>query len=485
MSPEETSLTSQVRSGLRWSFLNTAVGRAATFLSGIVLARLLSPKDFGIFAVSLVVLQFLLSLNDIGVSACLVRWTGDVDEILGTGTVMAVGVSVLLFGVMFAIAPLFTGAVHAPQATGVVRLMCVGVLIDGVFAAPSAVLTRSLRQDRRAVSDFVVFTTSIGLTLLLAIEGAGPWSLAWGRLAGNLAGGIAIVAITRVRPRVGFEWGAARHMLAFGLPLTGAAVLQFATLNLDNVIVGHVLGPTALGLYVLAFNLSGWPVNVLSDTIRRVSVVAFARLRPEPESVRDGMVRSCALLITITLPICGLLAILAAPLVHFLYGPNWAAAAQPLRFLAVLGGVRVFVELVSDYLIALGHPRSILLIQGLWVAGLIPALTIGARTGELVGVGVGHMVVAAGIVLPLSCLVIRATGVRLPLLAKRAFWPVIATGLALAAVGVISSRISGAFFNLAISGTVGIVLYVGLLWPSRHWILPAVLQRRPSVPDAT
>ena len=127
MAADERTLSGQVRSGLRWSLLNTALGRLGTFASGIALARLLDPKQFGVFAVALLVMTLLLSLNDAGASACVVRWQGEIEEISGTGTTLTVIMSLGLFAVMYAITPYFTAAVHTPTATGVVRLMCVGV----------------------------------------------------------------------------------------------------------------------------------------------------------------------------------------------------------------------------------------------------------------------------------------------------------------------------------------------------------------------
>ena len=135
---------------------------------------------------------------------------------------------------------------------------------------------------------FATLIITVSITIVMAKGGYGAWSLVWGRLIGNLVGGILVVVLTRARVRPGFNKDAAKHLIAFGLPLMGLSLLEFAMLNTDNIVIGRVEGPTALGLYVLAFNLSGWPVNVLSDTVRRVSLVAFSRLRTDPTAVRTA-----------------------------------------------------------------------------------------------------------------------------------------------------------------------------------------------------
>ena len=111
-----------------------------------------------------------------------------------------------------------------------------------------------------------------------------------------------------------------------------------------------------------------------------------------------------AVLVAVTVPVCGLLGLLAHPLIGLVYGPKWLAAARALQWLAVLGGCRVFIELVSDYLIALGRPRTYLLLQGVWVAAPVPTLIVGAHLRGFVGVSVAHAGVAALIMIPLFLL---------------------------------------------------------------------------------
>jgi O-antigen/teichoic acid export membrane protein len=470
---DEGDLGQQVRAGLRWSLINTIFGRGAGFAAGVVLARILAPKDFGVFTVALVVVTLLLSLNDVGVSTAIVRWQGDLEEITATGTTLIFVFSLLLYAGMFVSAPWLSSALRTPGATGVVRLLSFGVVIDAIFAVPSVLLTRSLRQDRRALCDTTVFVVTTSVTVVLALQGHGAWSLAWGRLIGNLIGGLVILAVTRAKIRPGFDWSVAKHLISFGAPLMGADLLVFAMLNVDNLIVGRVLGATELGLYVLAFNLSGWPVNVLSDTVRRVSLVAFSRLRMDPAAVRSGLVRSVAILLAVTIPVCGLLAILAHPLIDFVYGGKWLGATRALQFLSVLGACRVFIELVSDYLIALGRPKTILLLQAVWVAALVPVLIVGAHYRGIVGVGMGHMVVAGGLMIPLFLIALRSTGVELRSLLQRVLLPLVAAAASLGTAAVLLHVLTGQFLQLSICGTAAVIVFALIVYPGRASLLGA------------
>jgi PST family polysaccharide transporter len=467
---EGPSLGGQVRKGLTWSLLNTVIGRVGTVLVGIVLARILSPEDYGTFAVALVALNALLSMNELGVSLALIRWPGQLDRIGPTVATLAVSGSAGLYALCFLAAPWFAGVMGAPHATGVLRLLTASVLIDGVTAVPSALLTREFRQDKRMLAEFVSFGISTAVSVGLALAGFGAWSLAWGRLAGNGASALAFLALAPVRYRPGWDGTEARRLLAFGLPLAGSSLLVFAMLNIDYVVVGSMLGPVALGFYLMAFNLSSWPVNVFSVAARRVSLAGFSRLADDPGRFAAAVTKGLALLMAATVPVCVLLGVLAAPLVEFVYGPKWAPAAGALRWLAVLGAARVAAELAYDALVAAGRPRATLWLQGLWTLALVPALTLGAYVGGIGGVAAGHAVVAGLLILPAFALAVRRSGIGLGRMGAALARPA-AGGAVVAAAALAALRLAlpgGPFVELAVAGTAGMAGYALVVAPMRR-----------------
>src|SRR5206468_3771090 len=150
-------------------------------------------------------------------------------------------------------------------------------------------------------------------SITLAIAGFGAMSLAIGRLGGSA---IAMVLFIRSSPtpyRIGLDRRYVRPLLSFGLPLAGASVIVFATSFADQLVAGRLLGSTALGFYVLAFNLSSWPVAMFSLPLRNVAPPTFARLQHEPEALRSAFRGLIGLLAAITFPVCLLLAGAAEP----------------------------------------------------------------------------------------------------------------------------------------------------------------------------
>ena len=405
--PVDPALGDRMRSGLRWGVLSTVFSRLLNPIVGIVMARILTPEDFGVVAVALIALNGLISINELGVTYAVVRWPGNLIAAARTATTIAISGSVVLFGICFAAAPLFASELTTPQATGVLRLLALGVVIDGVASVPIGLLTRGFRQDKRVLADWAGFMVSTPVTIGLALAGFGPWSLAWGRLAGNATNTAVLYAVAPIRPRPGWDKKIAGELLRFGIPLTASSFLVFAMLNVDYVVIGHELGTVQLGLYTLAFNLSSIPWNMLTQTVRPVAVPGFARYQHDRPQLVAVFRRWLHLLMVVTVPICSALAVLALPLIVVVYGEKWKAAAPVLVFLAVLGGLRVAFDFFYDLFVAVGQSRILVGIQALWFVALIPALTIGARQDGLPGVGIGHVVVALGIIGPVYLVALR------------------------------------------------------------------------------
>jgi O-antigen/teichoic acid export membrane protein len=454
--------------GLAWSLLNNIIGRAGNFLSGIVIVRILSPEQYGTYAVGMVVLSVLLSMNELGVSVAVVQRKGSVDEIAPTVMTLSVLSSLVLAVAAFFAAPSVASLLDAPEATNLIRLLLVGVLIDGLVAVPNALITRAFAQRVRLRIDLLAFVIGTPLTIGLAMGGLGAWSLGWGAVTGNVITGVLAVLWAPARYRPGWSRSVAAELLRFGLPLAGASLLLFAMLNVDYIVVGHMLGAVQLGVYLLAFNLCSWPITVISTAIRRVSLSAFARMHETGDASGEGFQRTVALVMAMTLPMCVLLAGFAGPVIEFLYGSKWSAAAAPLRYLAVLTAARIAVELTYDYLAAIGRTRSSLWLHAIWLAALIPALTFGASLRGVTGVAMGHAVVSVVVLLPMLAVLLHRAGVSLTrTIATMA--PVL-LGSALVAAMVIGFELTlhGVLPKLTVGVAACLIVYGLAVWPMRH-----------------
>jgi O-antigen/teichoic acid export membrane protein len=461
-------LAGRASTALGWSFANNTVARLGTLPIGIVLARLLGPHAFGTFAVALVALLAVLSFNDLGVSLAIVRWEGDPGQIAPTVATLSVASSLITYSGCFFGAPAFAAAMGAPAAADVIRVLALNVIVDGVTATPAAMLQRTFRQDRKAVADQVNNWLGVAVSLTLAWQGFGAMSLAIGRMSGAVASGVLFVVFAPVR--FGFDRRRARALCRFGLPLAGASIVVFAVTNVDQLVVGHLLGTTALGYYALALNLAAWPVTMFSLPTRAVAPAVFSRLQHDRAAMCSGFLSTAGLLGSATLPICLLLSGAAVPLIGLVYGGRWVPAAHALVWLAMLGALQILFELVFDFFVVLARARVLFTVQLVWLVALVPALIAGARLGGISGAGLAEVGVAACVVLPWYLSELSKVGIRRRSLAARLWLPLLA-GVGVGAAGEAAARfIRPDLAALAVGGVLALAA-IGVLG---YWMRDAI-----------
>ena len=478
---DNSTLTGRASRALGWSFGSTLLNKVSMLGIGVMLARLLGPHAFGTYAVAYVALVALLNFNEIGMSVAIIRWQGDPGEIVPTVRTISVSVSAFMYICCFLAAPAYASAMGAPAASTIVRILALAVLSDGFTGTPAALLQRNFRQGRRTIADMVNVWLGTAVTVALAWSGYGAMSLAIGRLVGCVAGAILLVAFVPDSLRFGFDPTKARALLRFGLPLGGAGVLTFAVGNADQVIVGHVLGPVALGIYVLALNLAAWPLGMFSKPARTVGPAVLSRLQHDGDAMRTTFLSAAGLLCAVALPMCLLIGGAATPLIRFVYGVRWLPATQPLLWLALAGGVQVFFLLAYDFFVVLARSRFLLIIQLAWLLALVPALAVGAHMDGIYGASLGEFAVAALCVLPWYLVELSKAGIRLRALCGHLWLPLagaVAAGLIATAAAM---AIPNAFTALAVSG-VATAAIVGLLVYRMRSLL--TLLRSPSVQAA-
>lgn len=460
-----TSLGRDASRALVWSFLNTAVGRLGTVGVGIFLARLLGPSSFGTFAVATVALAAVLSFNELGVSLAIIRWPSDPKTIAPTVNTMAVVTSSVLAVAGFLLAPAFAASMGDPSATGVVRLMLVSVVLDGLASTPAALLQRDFKGGRRAAIDQVNVWLGAGVSVAMALMGFGAYSLAVGRICGSLISAAFLIMSSPLPYRFGFDRLQSKQLLKFGLPLAGSSLLVFTINFSDQLIVGTVLGHTALGYYYLAVNLASWPVNMFSQPLRNVAPAAFSRLQHDKKAMMTAFTTTVSLLASLTVPVCLLLAAASTAVVAFVYGPQWAPTAHVLTFLALLALLKIFFELSYDFLVVRARSTAILSIQTVWLIVLVPVLILSAQNTGLAGVAMAEVIVAAVVVSPMYIWHLRGEGLALPVLWAKLRLPLVVGFVVGLAIGIVVRAISAPFVACVVAGlmtmaAVGALLYI-------------------------
>lgn len=463
-----TGASNSAGNAFSWSLANTLVSRLGTLGIGIVLARVLGPEQFSTFAIALVALMAVLSFNELGVSLAIVRWPSDPALIASTVNTLSVVGSAVFCTISWFAAPRFTELMGEPEATGVVRILILSVLLNGLVAGPAALLQRAFEERTRMVIDQVNVWVGAILSVVLALVGLGAMALAIGRLAGGLISAVMFLKTSPLKYRFGWNRNHALELIKFGLPLAGSSVIVFAVGYADQLVVGATLGSVALGFYVLAFNLSSWPLNIISQPLRRVAPAAFSAIQHDQVRLRQAITSLSKVLASATIPAFLAISAVAHPLIIFVYGEPWIPAAQILSWLVIAALSKVYNELVYDYLVVVGRTKNVLIIQLVGLGVLIPALWIGAMLAGMVGVACAYAVVSVVILLPVYLWQLRGGGVGIGTILRQLYLPLLAGGFVWAGCSLATNFITLPLLALSFAGMWSLLIMALLLVNCRN-----------------
>ena len=461
MTPVEPA---QVRGALGWSTISTLILRVGTFAVGIVLARILTPEQFGVFAVALTVQAVLITLADLGLSADLIR-TSHPERIAPTVATFGLVAGAVMTAGMALSGHAVADLLGSPQAGNVIVVLSFTLLLGGAGLVPYAMLQRRFQQKRLfliSVIDFVFGTT---LTLLLLWNGWGVLALAVGRVAAQAVTLVLQFVLSGERPRYGLDRSVVRPVLAYGLPIAAANLLSWALLNIDNVVIARISGPVALGFYFLAFNISSWPMTALGQIVRSVALPTFSRTVARRNDA--SLATATALTGAVAVPAGAFLALLSGPLIIVVYGDKWAAAAPVLAALGLFGALRAIFDVIVSYLLARGASRAVLRIQVLWFVLLVPATVAATLWWGITGAAWAHLAVSAVIVLPAYLLAANRVGADVRLMLARGWQPIVAMIPAALVVLAVTVLLPSDLWTLLLGGLAGGIVYAGLIF---RWV---------------
>ncbi len=333
MQPSGGLGTRTVRGAL-WTYGSLTGVRVVTLGATAVLTRLLSPRDFGLVALALIFTAALDSIRDLGVNdALIVSPDGDLAEDADTAfwftLLMGCGLGLAVAG----ISPVAADFFSQPGLVGLMAVMGLNLPLRALGLTQYALAQRRMDFRARTVAELgeVILRAVAGIALALA--GAGAWSLVLGYLAGTLAWTATLWVVTAWRPRLHLGGRRVPGLLRFGGGVTVVTIVGIGMSYVDNLFVGRVLGPAALGLYSLGFRLPDVLVASVRWAMGLVLFPAFATL--EGATLRRAVITAFRYSLLVGTPVSVILIVLADPIVQALFGSRWSDAAPVMQLLAL------------------------------------------------------------------------------------------------------------------------------------------------------
>jgi PST family polysaccharide transporter len=319
----------------------TLIAQAAQFVLSmagtVVLARLLTPQDYGLIGMVTVVTGFLTLFKDLGLSQATVQ-----REHLTHGQTtnlfwVNVGASTLVALAAAALAPLIARFYGEPRLTSIAMVLAVGFVIGGITVQHQALLTRQMRFGLLAVSGIIAAVAGLAVGIVLAWRGAAYWAIVGQQLTVALVTAATAWIFCDWRPGLPSRGSGVRELVAFGGNITGFNVVNYFARNGDNLLIGKVWGASALGLYAKAYQLLLLPLTQINYPVSAVLVPTLSRLATDPARYRAAFLRTLEKLLMVTMPGIVFLMVTADWAVRVVLGPQWLEAARIFTWLAVAG----------------------------------------------------------------------------------------------------------------------------------------------------
>lgn len=458
-------LATRIRQAVIWRSGSQIVAQLVQWSATFGVIRILQPADYGLYAMTGVVLAFLNLLNGYSLASGLVRAAEvtprQVRQVFGLLLLLNTGLAIT----QFAAAPLVAGWYGQPAVAAMLRVQCLLYVATPFIALPTALLARDMDFARQARVNIVASVAAAAAALGGALADAGVWTLVWAPIVlfGTRALGMTIAARSLVWPV--FRLAGAGALVRYGGIATLAQLFWFAQVQADVVIAGRHFDAQAVGLYTTALFLTQIFQNKVVPPLNEVAFSAYARLGGEGGVIGRAWLRSAAAILAAALPVYLGMAATAEPLVRTALGEHWAGAAPLVRALGCAMPFMTLYVLIPPATDALGRPGIGVRAAAIGAVVLPIAYLVGVRWGPegLALVWLGTQ--------PLMLCVLARTALPVLGLSWRevaaAIGPAARAGVAMALAVVLLDRLAGGWPpapRLALLSLAGAALYIGWLW---------------------
>lgn len=405
------SLKQTATKGIFWSVAERFSVQGTQFFIMLVMARLLSPSDYGLVGMITVFIALSQSLIDSGFSQALIRKQDRTETDNCTVFYFNIVIAVTLYCLLFAVSPAVATFYDTPELCKVMRVVSIVIIINALTVVQRALLTAKIDFKTQAKASFAAAVISGSLGIVLALNGYGVWALVYQQIINQVINTIILWYYSTWCPKLIYSWLSFRNLFAFGSKLMAVGLIDITYNNIYPIIIGKVFSPADLGHYSRARNFSDLPSSNVAGILQRVTYPLLCQIQNEDARLAIVYRKFLKLSAFIIFPLmCGL-AGLSTPLITTLIGEKWLFCSElltiicftmmwypihsiNLNLLQVKGRTDIFLKLefykkgIGLTLLFLSIPYGVKAMCAVGILGSLIALTINTYyTGKLIQIG--------------------------------------------------------------------------------------------------
>jgi O-antigen/teichoic acid export membrane protein len=368
------SLVNKTVKGVFWNYSVFAGSKLVNFVVTIILARVLVPEDFGLVALALVVINFMEIVNQFGIGAAVIQRQDEDDRITHVAFWLNVVIGLALTTIAFLTAPLLSDFLREQRLVAVLQVLSLSFIASTMYAIPQALLSKELKFRRRMVPELIRTVIKGFISVGMALNGFGAWSLVGGHLGGMLFSGVVYWFVVDWRPRLIFNFGLARSILSYGGQLMLGEFTGVLNRNIDYLIIGRSLSVVQLGYYTLAFRLPELLIISLVGVVGRTVFPAYSKIQDDYDALRTGFLTLIRYTSLLTLPMGIGLLMIAPEFIPVAYTSRWEPAIPVMQVLAMYAVVLSLSYNTGAIYKAIGRPDILTKIAILKISITVPLL---------------------------------------------------------------------------------------------------------------
>lgn len=378
--------------GTTWLTSYRAATRVFTFVRIAILARLLSPSDFGTFGIALLILSFVEILTQTGINTVLIQHSKQYKKYINDAMFISVFRGILMSIAIIALIPIVERFFNVSNINTIFYLTALVPFIKG-FINPAII---NLQIDFKYAKEFVINTAIFAIDSIIVVTATvvtqKPESVIYGLIGGALVEVIVSYALIKPKPSLVFKAKNIKFIFSQGKWMTGAGILEFLTRQGDDLVVTKVLSTYSLGLYQAAFRISSAPVSEISDVVGKVTLPLYVKFSDDKKRLKNAYIKVLFVVTALSAPLSLFVYFFPELIIEILLGKQWIGITKTLQILAVYGAVRSISGTTGALFYSLKLQKKVTLISLIRFLGLavtIVPLTLkygieGAATSALI-----------------------------------------------------------------------------------------------------
>ncbi len=321
--------------GVSWIGALKFFSRGSSVFRTIIIARILSPSQFGVFGIATLMLSLIETLTETGINVVLVQRKENIEEYINTAWIISIARGILIFLAIFLSAGLVAAFFKSQDAYNLLVLISFAPLIRGFINPSVAKFQKELNFKKEFYYRISIVLVETLISLLLVVVTRDPISLVWGLVGGAIFEVIVSFYVVNPRPRFNFEKNIFKDIISHSKWITSSGIFGYLFGNGDNIVVGRVLGTSSLGIYDMAYTIALLPTTELAEVVAKVTFPVYVQFAEDKKRLRRAYMKTTVTIAAATLPLVLLFIFFPIELIRIFLGEKWIEAAGALQIMSV------------------------------------------------------------------------------------------------------------------------------------------------------